>query len=142
MDGTTNKDYYKEPKEGTTSWFSPVIPQDAIVKEREKSTLFKFPNNSSLAGYTFDLPNSFFKEAENGEDGAIRLSLPGDLEVTAYKYGSDERVKVSAHQIFVEMQNSTPEQYKTSIGQTSKKKNNPKKRRMTIKKKVILDTFQ
>ncbi|MBE7083782.1 MAG: DUF3849 domain-containing protein [Clostridiales bacterium] len=127
VDGTTNKDYYKEPKEGTTSWFSPVIPQDAIVKEREKSTLFKFPNNSSLAGYTFGLPNSFFKEAENGEDGALRLSMPGDLEVTAYKYGSDERVKVSAHQIFVEMQNSTPEQYKNEYRSNEQKEEQPLK---------------
>ncbi len=74
--GATVEDYEINSK----PYVNVSIPQEAILKEYENSTLFSMPLNSAYKGGTFFTPNVFIREDTDNEDGRVIINVPEDFE--------------------------------------------------------------
>lgn len=70
------------------------LPQEAIIKEYEKTTLLATPTNSEYKGYSYYLPNSVIRENTEKEDGSVYANLGEDFTVNLRK--GEEEIKLSA----------------------------------------------
>ena len=103
---TSDKDYEREEKPRV----SVNIPRDALIKEYENSSLYRAPNGTKYAGYTYYLPNSVVRENTQAEDGSMTANIAEDFTVTLRK--DKEEIKISAQE-FKELIGSTnDEDYK------------------------------
>ncbi len=111
VNGSTNADYpIRSTEEGETRWFTTNVPKDAVVNMGEKSTSFRFPNETGLEKYTFYIPNSFVRADEKSEEGRMEISAPSDLRITA-KSKDGESMQLTPYQLVTLMHNTKSEQY-------------------------------
>lgn len=103
---TSDKDYEREEKPRV----SVNIPRDALIKAYDNSSLYRAPNGTKYAGYTYYLPNSVVRENTQAEDGSMTANIAEDFTVTLRK--DKEEIKISAQE-FKELIGSTnDEDYK------------------------------
>ena len=102
---TSDKDYVREGKPR----IEVNIPQEAMIKDYEKSSLFRAPNGSEYEGYIYYLPNSVLHESEENDSAAV-ARLAEDFIVTLRK--DDEEVKITAQEFSELIGQTTAEEYK------------------------------
>lgn len=111
--GTLDKDYFRKADESDKQWTTISVPRDAIRGEYEKRTLFAMPNFTEIAGYAFYVPNVFVKEDEESESERVKISVPDDFKFTAQDRKGENKVELSAYQMFKRMNGTEASDYKT-----------------------------
>lgn len=110
---TLNKDYVRKADENDKQWTTVSVPRDAIRGEYEKRTLFAMPTSSDVAGYAFYVPNVFVKEGEESEGERVKISVPDDFKFTAQDKSGENKVELSAYQLFKYMDGTESSAYQT-----------------------------
>ncbi len=110
---TLNKDYVRKADENDKQWTTVSVPRDAIRGEYEKRTLFAMPTSSDVAGYAFYVPNVFVKEDEESEGERVKISVPDDFKFTAQDKSGENKVELSAYQLFKYMDGTESSAYQT-----------------------------
>ena len=103
---TSDKDYEREEKPRV----SVNIPQAALIKEYDNSSLYRAPNGAKYAGYAYYLPNSVVRENTQAEDGSMTANIAEDFIVTLRK--DKEEIKMSAQEFKELVGNTNDEDYK------------------------------
>lgn len=111
--GTLDKDYIRKTDENDKQWTTISVPRDAIRGEYEKRTLFAMPNFTEIAGYAFYVPNVFVKEDEESEGERVKISVPDDFKFTAQDRKGENKVELSAYQVFKRMNGTETSDYLT-----------------------------
>ncbi len=110
---TLNKDYVRKADENDKQWTTVSVPRDAIRGEYEKRTLFAMPTSSDIAGYAFYVPNVFVKEDEESEGERVKISVPDDFKFTAQDKSGENKVELSAYQLFKYLDGTESSAYQT-----------------------------
>lgn len=110
--GTLGKDYIRKSDENDKMWTTMSVPREAIMRTQEKSTIFSMPKDTDIPGWTFVVPNAFVREDEESEGERVKISVPDDFKFTAKMYGGDEKVELSAYQVFKRMNDTQSEDFK------------------------------
>ncbi len=110
---TLDKDYVRKSDENDKQWTTISVPRDAIRGEYEKSTLFAMPKDTEIAGYAFYVPNAFVREDEDSEGERVKISVPDDFKFTAKNKDTEEKVELSAYQIFKRIDGTEASDYIT-----------------------------
>lgn len=108
--GKTNKDYIREREDGQKKWTNINVPAEAMLGSYEKSSLFVLPNKSDIQG-SFYVPNGFVNEDTETDDERFRISVPDDFTFTVKNRETEEKVTLSAYQVFQRMNNTQPIDY-------------------------------
>ncbi|MDE6868015.1 MAG: DUF3849 domain-containing protein, partial [Clostridia bacterium] len=111
--GTLDKDYFRKADENDKMWTTISVPRDAIRGEYEKRTLFAMPKFTEIAGYAFYVPNVFVKEDEESEGERVKISVPDDFKFTAQDRSGENKVELSAYQVFKRMDGTEASDYLT-----------------------------
>ena len=111
--GTLDKDYVRKADENDKMWTTISVPRDAIRGEYEKTTLFAMPKFTEIAGYSFYVPNVFVREDDESEGERIKISVPDDFKFTAKNKDTEEKVELSAYQVFKRMDGTEASDYIT-----------------------------
>lgn len=111
--GTLDKDYVRKADENDKMWTTISVPRDAIRGEYEKTTLFAMPKFTEIAGYSFYVPNVFVREDEESEGERVKISVPDDFKFTAKNKDTEEKVELSAYQVFKRMDGTEASDYIT-----------------------------
>lgn len=109
--GTLDKDYVRKADENDKQWTTISVPRDAIRGEYEKRTLFAMPKFTEIAGYAFYVPNVFVKEDEESEGERVKISVPDDFKFTAQDRSGENKVELSAYQVFKRMDGTESADY-------------------------------
>ena len=102
---TSDKDYAREEKPR----IAVHIPQAAMIKSYEKASLFRAPNGTDFAGYSYYLPNSVLHESAEGSNVA-EARLAEDFTVRMRK--GEEEVELTAKEFSELVGKTTAEDYK------------------------------
>ena len=102
---TADKDYAREEKPRV----SVNIPQAAMIRSYEKASLFRAPNGTDFAGYSYYLPNSVLHESADGSNAA-EARLAEDFTVRMRK--GEEGVELTAKEFSELVGKTTAEDYK------------------------------
>ena len=102
---TADKDYAREEKPR----IAVHIPQAAMIKSYEKASLFRAPNGTDFAGYSYYLPNSVLHESADGSNAA-EARLAEDFTVRMRK--GEEEVELTAKEFSELVGKTTAEDYK------------------------------
>ena len=102
---TSDKDYKREEKPR----IAVHIPQAAMIKSYEKASLFRAPNGTDFAGYSYYLPNSVLHESADGSNAA-EARLAEDFTVRMRK--GEEEVELTAKEFSELVGKTTAEDYK------------------------------
>ena len=102
---TADKDYAREEKPR----IAVHIPQAAMIKSYEKASLFRAPNGTDFAGYSYYLPNSVLHESADGSNAA-EARLAEDFTVRMRK--GEEGVELTAKEFSELVGKTTAEDYK------------------------------
>ncbi len=102
---TADKDYEREEKPR----IAVQIPQAAMIKNYEKASLFRAPNGTDFAGYSYYLPNSVLHESADGSN-ATEARLAEDFTVRLRK--GEEEVELTAKEFSGLVGKTTAEDYK------------------------------
>ncbi len=102
---TADKDYKREEKPR----IAVNIPQAAMIKSYEKASLFRAPNGTDFAGYSYYLPNSVLHESVDGSNVA-EARLAEDFTVKMRK--GEEEVELTAKEFSELVGKTTAEDYK------------------------------
>ena len=102
---TADKDYAREEKPR----IAVHIPQAAMIKSYEKASLFRAPNGTDFAGYSYYLPNSVLHESADGSNAA-EARLAEDFTVRMRK--GEEEVELTAKEFSELVGKTTEEDYK------------------------------
>ena len=102
---TSDKDYAREEKPRV----SVNIPQAAMIRSYEKASLFRAPNGTDFAGYSYYLPNSVLHESAEGSNAA-EARLAEDFTVRMRK--GEEEVELTAKEFSELVGKTTAEDYK------------------------------
>ena len=102
---TSDKDYAREEKPR----IAVNIPQAAMIKSYEKASLFRAPNGTDFAGYSYYLPNSVLHESAEGNNAA-EARLTEDFTVRMRK--GEEEVELTAKEFSELVGKTTAENYK------------------------------
>ena len=105
VDHTADKDYAREEKPRIAAH----IPQAAMIKSYEKASLFRAPNGTDFAGYSYYLPNSVLHESADGSNAA-EARLAEDFMVRMRK--GEEEVELTAKEFSELVGKTTAEDYK------------------------------
>ena len=105
VDHTADKDYKREEKPRV----SVNIPRAAMIKSYEKASLFRAPNGTDFAGYSYYLPNSVLHESADGNNAA-EARLAEDFTVRMRK--GEEEVELTAKEFSELVGKTTAEDYK------------------------------
>ena len=105
VDHTSDKDYAREEKPR----IAVHIPQAAMIKSYEKASLFRAPNGTDFAGYSYYLPNSVLHESADGSNAA-EARLAEDFTVRMRK--GEEEVELTAKEFSELVGKTTAEDYK------------------------------
>ena len=105
VDHTADKDYAREEK----SRIAVHIPQAAMIRSYEKASLFRAPNGTDFAGYSYYLPNSVLHESAEGSNAA-EARLAEDFTVRMRK--GEEEVELTAKEFSGLVGKTTAEDYK------------------------------
>ena len=108
--GKTNKDYIREREDDQKKWTNINVPAEAMLGSYEKSSLFVLPNKSDIQG-SFYVPNGFVNEDTETDDERFRISVPDDFTFTVKNRETEEKVTLSAYQVFQRMNNTQPIDY-------------------------------
>ncbi len=111
--GTLDKDYVRKTDENDKMWTTISVPRDAIRGEYEKSVLIAMPKTSEIAGYCFYVPNVFVREDDESEGDRVKISVPDDFKFTAKNKDTDEKVELSAYQVYKRMDGTVDTDYIT-----------------------------
>ena len=109
--GTLDKDYVRKTDENDKQWTTISVPREAIRGEYEKRTLFVMPKFTEIAGYAFYVPNAFVKEDEDSEGERVKISVPDDFKFTAKDKDGENKVELSAYQVFKRMDGTEASDY-------------------------------
>lgn len=110
---TLDKDYIRKADENDKQWTTVSVPRDAIRGEYEKRTLFAMPKYSDIAGYAFYVPNVFVKEDAESEGERVKISVPDDFKFTAQDKNGENKIELSAYQVFQRMNETDASAYQT-----------------------------
>ncbi len=102
---TSDKDYAREEKPR----IAVHIPQAAMIRSYEKASLFRAPNGTDFAGYSYYLPNSVLHESADGSNAA-EARLAEDFTVRMRK--GEEEVELTAKEFSELVGKTTAEDYK------------------------------
>ena len=102
---TSDKDYAREEKPRVAVH----IPQAAMIRSYEKASLFRAPNGTDFAGYSYYLPNSVLHESAEGNNAA-EARLAEDFTVRMRK--GEEEVELTAKEFSELVGKTTAEDYK------------------------------
>ena len=102
---TADKDYAREEKPR----IAVQIPQAAMIRSYEKASLFRAPNGTDFAGYSYYLPNSVLHESAEGSNAA-EARLAEDFTVRMRK--GEEEVELTAKEFSELVGKTTAEDYK------------------------------
>ena len=102
---TSDKDYAREEKPRVAVH----IPQAAMIRSYEKASLFRAPNGTDFAGYSYYLPNSVLHESADGSNAA-EARLAEDFTVKMRK--GEEEVELTAKEFSELVGKTTEEDYK------------------------------
>ena len=102
---TADKDYAREEKPRVAVH----IPQAAMIRSYEKASLFRAPNGTDFAGYSYYLPNSVLHESADGSNAA-EARLAEDFTVRMRK--GEEEVELTAKEFSELVGKTTAEDYK------------------------------
>ena len=102
---TADKDYAREEKPR----IAVHIPQAAMIRSYEKASLFRAPNGTDFAGYSYYLPNSVLHESADGSNAA-EARLAEDFTVKMRK--GEEEVELTAKEFSELVGKTTAEDYK------------------------------
>ena len=102
---TADKDYAREEKPR----IAVHIPQAAMIKSYEKASLFRAPNGTDFAGYSYYLPNSVLHESADGSNAA-EARLAEDFTVRMRK--GEEETELTAQEFSGLVGKTTAEDYK------------------------------
>ena len=102
---TADKDYAREEKPR----IAVHIPQAAMIRSYEKASLFRAPNGTDFAGYSYYLPNSVLHESAEGNNAA-EARLAEDFTVKMRK--GEEEVELTAKEFSELVGKTTAEDYK------------------------------
>ena len=102
---TADKDYKREEKPRV----SVNIPQAAMIRSYEKASLFRAPNGTDFAGYSYYLPNSVLHESADGSNAAEARLAEG---FTVRMRKGEEEVELTAKEFFGLVGKTTAEDYK------------------------------
>ena len=102
---TSDKDYKREEKPRIAAH----IPQAAMIRSYEKASLFRAPNGTDFAGYSYYLPNSVLHESADGSNAA-EARLAEDFTVRMRK--GEEEVELTAKEFSELVGKTTAEDYK------------------------------
>ena len=69
--------------------------------------------SSDVAGYAFYVPNVFVKEDEESEGERVKISVPDDFKFTAQDKSGENKVELSAYQLFKYMDGTESSAYQT-----------------------------
>ena len=105
VDHTADKDYAREEKPRIAVY----IPQAAMIRSYEKASLFRAPNGTDFAGYSYYLPNSVLHESADGSNVA-EARLAEDFMVRMRK--GEEEVELTAKEFSELVGKTTAEDYK------------------------------
>ena len=104
VDHTADKDYAREEKPRVAVH----IPQAAMIRSYEKSTLFKMPKGK-YEGMVYYIPSGMVRRDENG----IRLRLPEDFKVHLKDKSADENIDLSPAELESELAVKTDDDYES-----------------------------
>ncbi len=102
---TADEDYVREEKPRVAVH----IPQAAMIRSYEKASLFRAPNGTDFAGYSYYLPNSVLHESADGSNAA-EARLAEDFTVRMRK--GEEEVELTAKEFSELVGKTTAEDYK------------------------------
>ena len=102
---TSDKDYKRAEKPRV----SVNIPQAAMIRSYEKASLFRAPNGTDFAGYSYYLPNSVLHESADGSNAA-EARLAEDFTVRMCK--GEEEVELTVKEFSELVGKTTAEDYK------------------------------
>ena len=102
---TSDKDYKREEKPRIAAH----IPQAAMIRSYEKASLFRAPNGTDFAGYSYYLPNSVLHESADGSNAA-EARLAEDFTVRMRK--GEEEVELTVKEFSELVGKTTAEDYK------------------------------
>jgi hypothetical protein len=108
VNGTTDKDYFR--KSADVNRIKVSLPQEAIFKTYDKTSLLTMPTSSKYKGYSYYLPNSVIHEDTQNEDGSLYASLSEDFIVTLKK--GEEEIKLTAKEYAEFLNGADKTQYK------------------------------
>lgn len=111
VNGTLDKDYVRKTDENDKMWTTISVPREAIRGEYEKSVLFAMPKTSEIAGYSFYVPTVFVREDEESEGDRVKISVPDNFKFTAKNKDTDEKVELSAYQVYKRMDGTADTDY-------------------------------
>ena len=110
--GTLGKDYLRKADENDKQWTTISVPREAILGEYENRTLFAMPKFAEIAGYAFYVPNVFVKEDDESEGERVKISVPDDFKFTAQDKSGENKVELTAYQVFKRMNGTEASDYK------------------------------
>ena len=110
--GTLGKDYLRKADENDKQWTTISVPREAILGEYENRTLFAMPKFAEIAGYAFYVPNVFVKEDDESEGERVKISVPDDFKFTAQDKSGENKVELTAYQVFKRMNGTEANDYK------------------------------
>ena len=102
---TADKDYAREEKPR----IAVHIPQAAMIRSYEKASLFRAPNGTDFAGYSYYLPNSVLHESAEGNNAAEARLAEG---FTVRMRKGEEEVELTAKEFSELVGKTTAEDYK------------------------------
>ena len=102
---TSDKDYAREEKPRVLV----NIPQAAMIGSYEKASLFRAPNDTDFAGYSYYLPNSVLHESAEGNNAAEARLAEG---FTVRMRKGEEEVELTAKEFSELIGKTTAEDYK------------------------------
>lgn len=110
--GTLGKDYLRKADENDKQWTTISVPREAILGEYENRTLFAMPKFAEIAGHAFYVPNVFVKEDDESEGERVKISVPDDFKFTAQDKSGENKVELTAYQVFKRMNGTEANDYK------------------------------
>ena len=70
------------------------------------------PKFAEIAGYAFYVPNVFVKEDDESEGERVKISVPDDFKFTAQDKSGENKVELTAYQVFKRMNGTEANDYK------------------------------
>lgn len=112
---TSDKDYIRDKSDRLQI----SIPQEAVIKTYDASSIIAMPTSSKYKGYSYYLPNSVMSEDTSNEDGRINVNIGGNFVVTLRK--DDEKIEISAKEYAELVSGKTSEDYRRAIAENDGK---------------------
>jgi hypothetical protein len=123
VNGKDSGEYIRKNESKEVMWTTIRVPQEAMRGSYDKSTLFAMPQSSDWKGYTFYVPNNFVAEDTDNEDGTIKINVPNDFRFTIVNKDKEDKLVLSAYQMFQRLNGTTSREYAQEQSRPSKQNN-------------------